>query len=89
MALPGSAGSKYALEACLPGISQGCEKGVWHAMQVGLRNDLPIAAPVDNAGVFTEEAGPFQGELIPQLHQFSACVVLPKSLLSCRNGCKG
>ncbi len=33
-------------------------------MQVGLRNGLPIMAPVDNAGVFTEEAGPFQGALL-------------------------
>ena len=30
-------------------------------LQVGLRNNLPIMAPVDNAGVFTEEAGQFQG----------------------------
>ena len=37
-------------------------------MQVGLRNNLTIMAPVDNAGVFTEEAGPFQGELVSQLH---------------------
>ena len=30
-------------------------------VQVGLKNDLPIFSPVDDAGVFTEEAGPFQG----------------------------
>lgn len=42
----------------------GCEAGVRHAVQVGLRNNLPIMAPVDNAGVFTEEAGPFQGDLV-------------------------
>ena len=33
-----------------------------HSLQVGLRNNLPIMAPVDNAGVFTEEAGQFQGD---------------------------
>ena len=33
-----------------------------HSLQVGLRNNLPIMAPVDNAGLFTEEAGQFQGD---------------------------
>ena len=35
---------------------------VYINLQVGLRNNLPITAPVDNAGVFTDEAGQFQGE---------------------------
>ena len=30
-------------------------------VQVGLKNGLPISSPVDDAGVFTAEAGPFQG----------------------------
>lgn len=29
--------------------------------QVGLKHGLPISSPVDDAGVFTEEAGPFKG----------------------------
>ena len=33
-------------------------------MQVGLRYNLPIISPLDDAGVFTAEAGPFQGESV-------------------------
>ena len=32
--------------------------GCW---QVGLKYGLPLLSPVDDAGVFTEEAGRFQG----------------------------
>ena len=67
----------------------GWEAGVRHAMQVGLRNNLPIMAPVDNAGVFTEEAGPFQGELPITAASGSACMEPPTSIFSCSKGCKG
>ncbi len=30
-------------------------------LQVGQRYGLPVIAPVDDAGVFTDEAGPFAG----------------------------
>lgn len=30
-------------------------------MQVGLKYGLPLLSPVDDAGVFTSEAGPFKG----------------------------
>ena len=49
-------------------------------MQVGLQNNLPIMAPVDNAGVFTEEAGPFQGALVSQLHHSVPVWNLPGAL---------
>ena len=29
--------------------------------QVGLKYELPLLSPVDDAGVFTSEAGPFKG----------------------------
>ena len=57
-------------------------------MQVGLRNNLPIMAPVDNAGVFTEEAGPFQGEPKSQLHQVSVFMILLTSIAGCNDGCR-
>lgn len=31
------------------------------ALQVGLKYGLPLLSPVDDGGVFTEEAGPFVG----------------------------
>ncbi|EIE27214.1 isoleucyl-tRNA synthetase [Coccomyxa subellipsoidea C-169] len=41
--------------------------------QVGLKNGLPISSPVDDDGVFTEEAGPFKG--LPVLKEGTAAVI--------------
>ena len=30
-------------------------------VQVGLKYGLPLLSPVDDSGIFTEEAGPFKG----------------------------
>lgn len=35
---------------------------------MGLKNGLPISSPVDDAGVFTEEAGPFKGDFPGTTH---------------------
>ena len=37
-------------------------------MQVGLQYGLPLLSPVDDAGVFTSEAGPFKGLQVNSLH---------------------
>ena len=55
-------------------------------LQVGLKYKLPILSPVDDAGVFTEEAGQFQGLQVrasdgrPYVHHL---------LLACRQGQPG
>lgn len=35
-----------------------CAAGVWLLLQVGLKYGLPLLSPVDDAGCFTDEAGP-------------------------------
>lgn len=49
-------------------------------VQVGLKNGLPILSPVDNAGVFTDEAGPFEGVAQPQLGMFD--IITPAACMS-------
>lgn len=41
-------------------------------MQVGLQYGLPLLSPVDDAGIFTTEAGPFKGL---QVNLFTVCFV--------------
>ena len=48
--------SKNPLTAKRQALIRG--NGCW---QVGLKYGLPLLSPVDDAGVFTEEAGRFQG----------------------------
>ena len=43
-------------------------------LQVGLKYNLPLLSPVDDAGVFTEEAGQFQGL---QVGCSAACMLPP------------
>ena len=43
---------------------------------MGLKYGLPLLSPVDDAGIFTEEAGPFQGlQVCPSTLSY-ICIVL-------------
>lgn len=44
---------------------------------MGLKYGLPLLSPVDDAGIFTEEAGPFQGL---QVNSHTCPVMLPVQL---------
>ena len=58
--------SDETLWSCTNAICVSC-------LQVGLKNNLPLLSPVDDAGVFTEEAGEFKGL---QVTQAALCLIL-------------